>query len=66
MLINRTSTALTVKIVTADGRKDSINLQPNSRARPPAGATIDPVAFSSYQGQLLGIESYAPTVSTGS
>ena len=60
MLVNKTATMQIIKIVTKDGKRDSINLQPNGRAAPPDGATIDPRMYAAYTKVLGGIEAYAP------
>lgn len=60
MLINKTQIMQTVKIVTKDGKRDSINLQPNGRAAPPAGSVIDPRMYATYSKIIGGIEAYAP------
>lgn len=61
MLINKTDTFQVVKIVMPDGKKDSINLQPKSRAVPPPGAKIDPQYIASYRKTILGVDNYAPS-----
>lgn len=41
-VLNLSKEQQTVRIVLASGAKDSINLQPQSRANLPSGAKIDP------------------------
>lgn len=42
LVLNLSKEPQSVRIVLASGAKDSINLQPKSRANLPAGAKIDP------------------------
>lgn len=60
MLINKTQMLQIVKIITKEGKRDSVNLQPNGRLHLPAGATIDPRMYASYSKTISGIEAYAP------
>jgi len=51
LISNPTSQAREVVIRTPDGKKDSIFLQPNSKAKIPHGATID-ASFHSRNPQI--------------
>lgn len=46
MLVNKTKQPQTIKIVLADGTKDSVNVY--SRVNLPPGAYVDPLYAASY------------------
>jgi hypothetical protein len=58
MLVNLTPVTQVVKVVLANGKTDSINIQPNGRAVPPAGSVLDPRYHAQYAKLLKGTDSY--------
>jgi hypothetical protein len=42
LIINPSREVVAIPLVLSNGKKDSINIQPGGRAKPPAGAIIDP------------------------
>jgi hypothetical protein len=53
VIINKTSHQQTIKIILANGKKDSINLQPNGRSDLEEGAKIDPDFEKTYAKILI-------------
>lgn len=53
MLINTLKSGVTLKIVNAQGKKDSVNIQPRSKVVLPAGYVIDPAFAKEYQSYVL-------------
>lgn len=49
MFVNKLNTTQVIRVLDANGKPDSINLQPGGRAQLPAGYTIDPAYAGSYR-----------------
>lgn len=58
-LVNRTKDPLEIKIVHADGRKDSVNLHRKIMALPP-GAIVDPDYAKTYESVMTDTTKVAP------
>lgn len=57
-LINRTDVTQVIRLVSPDGKKDSIQLAPKGRAVPPPGYLIDPLYEPQYTGLIKGLDAY--------
>lgn len=53
MLINRTKQALTLKVVDASGKEDSVNLQPSGRLTLPPGYELHPNYVKVYEASVI-------------
>jgi hypothetical protein len=63
-LINTTSEFATIKIVLANGVKDSINLQPRGRASLPPGSVMDPQFEKQYASYIKTMSDASDAIST--
>lgn len=59
-VINRTKEQTTLEIVLANGARDSINIQPQSRVTLPQGATLNPDKAVVYARIVKVVEDVAP------
>lgn len=59
-VINRTKDLLTLEIVLANGKKDSVNIQPLGRADLPPGSMINPDKELVYGPLIKKIDDAAP------
>lgn len=60
-LINTLTVGITLNVVDADGKKDSVNIQPKGRIDLPAGYSVDPQYAREYQTYVMGIPPVAST-----
>jgi len=65
-LINSLTVGVTLKIILADGTKDSINIQPKGKVSLPAGAVVDPAYVAEYNQYIVNTASGVGTGATAS
>jgi hypothetical protein len=52
-LINTLKSGVTLKIVNAEGKKDSVNIQPKGKIHLPPGWRIDPAFAREYESFVM-------------
>lgn len=60
-LINTLKSGVTLKIINAQGQKDSVNIQPKGKITLPAGWSLDPAFTREYQSYVINSKQTQPT-----
>ena len=55
-LINKLTVGVTLNIVDATGKKDTINIQPKGRVELATGWSLDPSNLKEYNGFIVGLQ----------